>query len=78
MRTDIDDYNIARYYFNKKPTENTVRTIEKLIELDYLFFIGQCKPVYICWECGRETHWLDIEGDLDEKISALKERYCGC
>lgn len=73
---EIDDYCVEKYYFNRKPTEEDCRAailIEKVMR-----YIGQYRYEFVCWECGKSTHWLDTEGDLVEKFESLKEKYCGC
>jgi hypothetical protein len=78
VRTAVDDYCISRLYFNRKPTRNDILTVHKLSDLEMNFGLHRMKPVFECWECGRKVHWLDIEGDFNEKLTALNESYCGC
>lgn len=79
MRTDIDDYVIVRMYFRNKPYADAIKTAALIDEIEsYLFFGRYNKVKFHCWECGREAHWLDIEGNLQEKWHLLNEQYCGC
>lgn len=78
-RCGIDDYVIVDMYFEKKPSKKDIMTA-KLIEdiLDYLFR-PRWEPFFMtfnCWECGSETHWLDIPGSLEEKWEYYKEKFC--
>jgi hypothetical protein len=77
-RTEIDDYNVETIIFKKMPSEKDV-VIARLIESIpfYMQFKG-LKPTFTCWECGRTVHWLDIEGDIEQKYKLWKEKYCGC
>lgn len=79
-RTDIDDYNIERIYFNKKPSINDVKIARTIDDIEHYFIMnGYDKSVFRCWECGRKVHWLDNEnGNVEEKFERLKEEYCGC
>lgn len=79
MRTDVDDYDIVRMYFKNKPYEDTIKNAALIDEIEsYFYFRGYDKAKFRCWECGREAHWLDIEGNLQEKWHGLSEQYCGC
>jgi hypothetical protein len=78
IRTDIDDYDVGKLYFNHKPTRTDINTAELISEIELKFFLQDITPVFTCWECGRQVHWLDIEGNLKEKYEHLKEEYCGC
>lgn len=78
-RSDIDDYQIEKLYFNHMPSENNVKTALLLSEIELYFMLHPRQDVFTCWECGREVHWLDVEAkDLNERFDMLKERYCGC
>lgn len=77
-RTDIDDYNIETHIFSKFPSEQDVKTARAIDQLEISFKLKQLSPIFTCWECGLEKHWLDIPGSLFEKITNLKKGYCGC
>lgn len=77
IRTDIDDYTIFSYVFNRKPDKRMILDIEAIYNLE-ISFARLGTDTFKCWECGRELHWLNVEGTLKEKISALEENYCGC
>ncbi len=84
MQTDIDDYAIFTYIFDKPyiKAENVRNMFEisKIIDdIQFEINIGRWKDIYNCWECGCETHWLDVpEKGIVEKFHAKKEKYCGC
>jgi hypothetical protein len=77
IRTDIDDYTIFSYFFNKKPDKRMILDIEAIYNLE-ITFARLGKDTFKCWECGRALHWLDVKGTLREKIEAFEENYCGC
>lgn len=77
-QTDIDDYCIETHIFSKKPTEKDVFLVRDINNLIFSFECRGLMPTYICWECGNKTHWLDTDGDFEQKKHNLKEVYCGC
>jgi hypothetical protein len=78
IRTDIDDYTVEKLYFNRKPSKKAVETMQSIIDLENNFYFQHLKEVFTCWECGRDVHWLDVDGDFNTKANALFEKYCGC
>lgn len=78
VRTDIDDYVVNRFIFNRKPNRQSIMTARMLENLLFDFMLGRVSTNFNCWECGQETHWLDVNGSFIEKVERLKERYCGC
>ena len=77
--TAIDDYEVVKLYFDRKPSRHDVRIVEMVLDLQIEFKFGNLEEEFVCWECGRKTHWLDIRADsLEQKIEFLRERYCGC
>lgn len=74
----LDDYDIIKYYFNKKPTINDIKTAKLIADIEFFFWSRWLKPEFTCWECGIKHHWLDIPGPLPKKYENLKEKYCGC
>lgn len=82
-RTDIDDYVIESYRFSSKPRLGMVKTASGIQYLKLDIDIGRSPISFRCWECGNETHWLDVteEGtppNLERRIEMAKENYCGC
>lgn len=78
-RTDIDDYCVEKIYFNRLPTQHEVKTAILLNDIKLYFKLYPNCFQFDCWECGRQTHWLDIKvEDLSERFERLKQRYCGC
>lgn len=79
-RTDIDDYDICTYFFDKKPTKKNILTAKLLEDIEFYFnYHGWNKNTFTCWECGsKDVNWLDIEGNLETKWDQFKEKYCGC
>ena len=78
FRTDIDDYCIVRYYFNRKPSRKDIITVKTIEDIEgYLSLRGYDKVEFECWECGQKAHFCDIPADtLEEKFEFFKERYC--
>lgn len=77
-QTDIDDYNVETHIFSKLPSRSDIMVIRDIQNLEFSFKYDGLKPVFACWECGITSHWLDIHGTLQEKITGVKEKYCGC
>lgn len=77
-RTDIDDYIIETYIFTEFPSVKDVEIAKAINEIKYSFKLKRLNPTFTCWECGVKKHWLDIPGNFLEKITNLKENYCGC
>lgn len=67
------DGGFYKMYFDHLPSEHEVKTV---------FTIGnyERKPVdvFTCCECGNVINWLDLRGDIIDKYSMAKDRYCGC
>jgi hypothetical protein len=78
VQTAIDDYSIVKYVFSQKPTKDNIITAQNLQSLEIEFQSGRKKIEFKCWECGRFTHWLNVEGNLFEKLKKLDDLYCGC
>lgn len=78
IRTEVDDYDIIKILFNKKPSKKSIKTCDAILDLETQFFMKEKSPTFFCWECGRETHWLDVKGDFWKKLAGLEEKYCGC
>jgi hypothetical protein len=79
LRTDIDAYVMFSYSYNSKPTEKMIMTTRLLDDIEIYFGInGWDKHTFNCWECGNRVHWLDAEGDLQEKWDKFIDKYCGC
>ena len=78
FRTDIDDYNITKLYFNHLPAENDIRTVELVHDIENYFYQHRGSYEFTCWECGNSVHWLDTSGDLKTKFNNLTNKYCGC
>lgn len=70
---EIDDFAVIKMYFDHDPSVNNIRKAFAIRSFE-------SKPIEIftCWECGRLTNWLDINGDIDKKYEMARERYCGC
>jgi hypothetical protein len=67
------------FVFNRRPSMKDIKTALLVDRLYQAFWFGTLSPVFTCWECGRETHWLDTAGKtLEEKVEMLQEKYCGC
>ena len=77
-QTTIDDYNIEKILFYRKPSVEDIKIARKIEELDIDFYLKKIRPTFRCWECGGKTHWLDVPGDFNQKYESLHERYCGC
>lgn len=74
----IDDYGEVNYYFDHSPSLNDIKTAKLIVDVQIDFHLKRCKETFKCWECGNETHWLDVKGNFFEKVDCLYDRYCGC
>lgn len=77
----LDDvwFTVAR--FARRPGRREIETAFLVEELQMGFLFGGLEPVFECWECGVRRHWLDASppgGSFAERVSMLRERYCGC
>jgi len=77
-RIDIDDYQIETHVFTEYPSAKSISVARMISDLEFMFKVGRLSPVFTCWECGRECHWLDIPGTLKKRVDNLKDGYCGC
>jgi hypothetical protein len=70
LGVDIDDYFVACY---KGGAEDILKRIMEAVR------ILQKKGAYFtCYECGKETHWLDTADNFEQLVYNLDEEYCGC
>ena len=77
-QTDMDDYTIETLIFNKQPSLENIHTIISINDLEFMFKFKRLLPKFKCWECGRVVHWVDLDGDFEEKRDKLEDKYCGC
>lgn len=78
VHVDIDDAMEGNYYFNHHPSAQDIKTAIAIWRIESDFRSHLRKETFKCWECGHVAHWLDVPGNLFEKINALDEKYCGC
>lgn len=72
-RDGIDGYLIIRMYFNHMPNVK-----ELLAAFTIRRFAYRPMEISVCRECGRRFHWLDVEGDIQDKYEKALDHYCGC
>jgi len=81
-RCAIDDFDLVTFFYDRKPTRRMLTTTQLIEEIQTFFEVHGWKTsnmIFRCWECGRETHWLDtFHNSLAEKWDGYKDRYCGC
>jgi hypothetical protein len=77
QRTNVDDYDITRFYFRNKPTKTNIVTLNLISQIEMDFMMRTMKLEFNCWECGRHVHWLDVPGDIFEKYECAKDERCG-
>jgi len=77
-QTDIDDFCIETHIFAKYPSEKNIILLRKIEDIENKMNFFGLKFKFSCWECGCETHWLDIPGTIEDKINGLEDSYCGC
>lgn len=76
-RNNIDDYNIERHYFSNKPSVSDVELSVSISNLLINFSFKKLSETITCWECGKNLHWTDINGNLNQKIKYLMDDFCG-
>lgn len=86
-RVAIDDVQSTTYTFDHSPTNNDIKSIDKASELKLKVQYGKLPEEFTCWECGQETHILDIPhkenaaaGNKSSKLTTImrfaKDKYC--
>lgn len=78
MHSGVDEWYEEKFYFTHKPSDDDVMKAKIIESLELDVRMGRLKEEFKCWECGKETHWLDIPGDFFAKIDCWRDRYCGC
>lgn len=73
---EIDDFAITKMWFSRKPTMQDIGAAFAIERIECK--LHNNKETFRCWECGRTTHWVDVEGDIIEKVRRFEDRYCGC
>lgn len=70
---ETDDFAVIKMYFNHNPSDAELRTAftVRKFELNPI-------EVFTCYECGRLTNWLELQGDINQKYDMAVEKYCGC
>jgi len=76
-KTNIDDYIIFTFFYNHRPTAETLSETLDLIELRNEIKIGILPEEFECWECGIKTHFTEIpHSSIRELREFISERYC--
>lgn len=80
IRTDVDDFDVIKMYFNKMPSKKDIITAAALEDVETYFNIhGWDEAVNYCYVCHREFHFCDIKArDLRQQFDYFREGYCGC
>lgn len=81
VRYDVDGLYTHTFIFDQEPSRKAVEIIRLAGELETKMSIGQLQLAFTCWECGKESHWLEDNPSIEEfekAYSNLKEKYCGC
>lgn len=73
-----DDLTFQAMFFSRKPTVGDIEFMMAATDIEGDISLRRIPETFVCWECGREVHWLDIEGGLREKAEGARDRYCGC
>ncbi len=83
-RVDVDEVVTTILTFDSYPTAADVDAVQAGRDARKAFRRGEASPEFRCWECGTDTHWLDVtdgEGNtpsLRDRIDQAKRTYCGC
>lgn len=73
IRAGIDTFTVVKQHFDHHPSVDQINTAFDIRRFEY-----NPKEVFTCWECGRMTHWLDVPGNLHDKLDRAEDNYCGC
>jgi hypothetical protein len=61
-RIAIDDYHIITYLYTSKPSKSDVIDAELMKQIETKFGkFGGLDAEFTCWECGMDTHVLDVD-----------------
>lgn len=71
-----DDYCVETHIFTKRPNRTDIMTVRKINDIEFDIKRGKYKPIFYCVKCGKETHWLDKDGDFDTRLETLENMQC--
>ena len=72
-----DDYCVVKVYFDRKPNYDSFDTWDLVFRTKGLLLDAKGTE-FTCYKCGKKRHWLDVAGDLSDRINALMDEDCGC
>lgn len=76
-QANIDAFPEIRMFFKDAPSTADVDTALTIRDVKAAFFAKKVSETFRCWECGNDTFWLDIPGDLKRKLNCAESKFCG-
>lgn len=73
-----EDEYVLRMHFSHLPSRQDVMDALVIRKLERDFKLGRHREVFHCGACGETRHWLDIPGDIHQKLRLRLQRRCGC
>jgi hypothetical protein len=77
IQAGIDTFMVVKMHFDHRPSATQIGTAFDIRDCYYDLMLRRQKEVFTCWECGHMTHWLDIPGNLHQKMDYAKDSFCG-
>ena len=71
---DIDGIRVLTLYFNKYPSDKTIRTAFHVVDVEENMseaYNRKYKETYKDYSTGHKIHWLDVDGDFEHKYNCL-------
>jgi hypothetical protein len=71
----VDDYRIITYQYTSQPSKTDVIDAELIDQIESKFGeFGHLDAEFTCWECGRDTHVLDVDSEKYRESGTPKLR----
>ena len=73
-----EDADVLRMHFNHLPDQREVEDALIVRKMERDFRLGRHRETFTCSDCLERRHWLDIPGNIQEKLALRLMRKCGC
>lgn len=75
-QADIDAVCVETYIFSKLPSREDAMIMRAVSQTEFEIDFKGFPQEFACWECGNHVHWLDTKGNLHDKITHAKDKFC--
>jgi len=77
--SDFDSKVFRKHFFSNIPKIEDIEEAELIYKVEEYFFLNFADDTefIVCKDCNRKIHWLDVEGDLNDKFNKLLDKQCG-